>query len=232
MYPLLKQCYESALGARSLASSLKSGESGSLKLALSRSIDLELLMPQLLELKLLFNGVELKFLRGVGPEVVEYLKKGEAELAIAASLGDDWERLDSWPLFTENFFLTVNSNHHLANRTFIEFEDLRQERLLLRTYCEHTEELVALFRSHDIDVDHCHVVTSERDLMTLLEANIGVAVVPRSAANPATLMRAPINGLELRRTVHLYGVAGRQRTPVANTIMKMLRGANWSRFAN
>src|SRR5215475_8486038 len=67
MYPLLKRCHESALGAQSLASSLKSGESGSLRLALSRSIDLELLMPQLLELQLLFiNGIELTFLRGVG----------------------------------------------------------------------------------------------------------------------------------------------------------------------
>jgi DNA-binding transcriptional LysR family regulator len=34
LYPLLKQCYESALGARSLASVIKSGEVGTLKLAL------------------------------------------------------------------------------------------------------------------------------------------------------------------------------------------------------
>src|ERR1700676_4195535 len=38
MLPLLKQCYESALGARSLASTIKSGELGSLKLALSHTI--------------------------------------------------------------------------------------------------------------------------------------------------------------------------------------------------
>src|ERR671926_816521 len=51
MYPLLKQCYDSALGARSLASSIKSGEVGALKLALSRTIDLALLVPQLVELQ-------------------------------------------------------------------------------------------------------------------------------------------------------------------------------------
>jgi hypothetical protein len=45
-------------------------------------------------------------------------------------------------------------------------------------------------------------------------------------------MRAPVAGLDLRRTVSLYGVAGRQRTPTANMIMKMLRGADWSRFTN
>src|SRR6476646_11163040 len=40
MYPLLKQCYESALGARSLASAFRSGEIGALRIALAHSIDL------------------------------------------------------------------------------------------------------------------------------------------------------------------------------------------------
>src|SRR5580704_14874598 len=40
MVPLMKQCYDSALGARSLASSIKSGEVGALRLAVSHSIDL------------------------------------------------------------------------------------------------------------------------------------------------------------------------------------------------
>jgi hypothetical protein len=36
----------------------------------------------------------------------------------------------------------------------------------------------------------------------------------------------------LRRTIFLYAVAGRQRTPVTAMIIKMLRGANWSQFSN
>src|SRR5215510_12618596 len=47
MFPLLKQCYDSALGARSLASSLKSREIGILRLGLSRTIDLDLIVPYL-----------------------------------------------------------------------------------------------------------------------------------------------------------------------------------------
>jgi len=43
--------------------------------------------------------------------------------------------------------------------------------------------------------------------------------------------RVPVTGLDLRRIVSLYGVAGRQRTPVANMIVKMLRAADWSRYA-
>jgi hypothetical protein len=38
---------------------------------------------------------------------VEFLKRGEVELALAAPLGAVWERLDTWPLFTEPFELIV-----------------------------------------------------------------------------------------------------------------------------
>src|SRR5439155_20924950 len=40
MQPLLQQCYEAASGARSLAASLKSGDVGALRIALTHSIDL------------------------------------------------------------------------------------------------------------------------------------------------------------------------------------------------
>ena len=232
MLPLLKQCFESAVGARSLATSIKSGEVGSLRLALSRTIDLSLIVPHLTELQSLFNSLQLKFLRGNATEIADILKRGEAELAIAAELGDTWERLDSWPLFTENFLLLTNGTHPLAKQKSLEVDDLRHERLLMRNYCEHAEQLTTLLRSRDIDVERSHEVASECDLMTLIEAQLGVAVVPRTISAPKTLKRTPVKGLELHRTVHLYGVAGRQRTAVATAIMKMLRGADWSNYLN
>jgi DNA-binding transcriptional LysR family regulator len=63
-----------------------------------------------------------------------------------------------------------------------------------------------------------------------LEAGFGVALVPRSTRNPVTLVRIVVDGIELTRTVNLYGVAGRQRTPVASAMMKMLRAYDWSRL--
>ena len=108
---------------------------------------------------------------------------------------------------------------------------MRQQRLLRRAYCERAEPLSELLRSHQLD-DHGHAITSERDLVTLVEADLGVAIVPRSLASPQTLGRAPVVGIELNRTVYLYGVAGRQRTAVGSAVFKMLRAADWSRYAN
>jgi DNA-binding transcriptional LysR family regulator len=229
MLPLLRQCYDSAISARTLASSIKSGDVGALRLVLSRSVDLSLIVPQIHELQTHFGNLELKLFRGTGAEVAETLKKGQAELAIAASIGDAWERLDSWPLFTEEFSLLVNAAHPLASRESVSVDDLREERLLVRSYCEHAEAIAGLLRDGGIDTAHSHEVSSERDLIALIEASMGVAIVPRSAARSGPLKRAAIKGFDINRTVFLYGVAGRQRTAVASAIMKMLRGANWAK---
>jgi DNA-binding transcriptional LysR family regulator len=227
MHPLLKQCYDAAAGARSLASSFRSGEIGALRIALTHSIDLALLIPHLNEIRRQFNRLELRFMRGTSREVAEFLKKGEAELGIAAEIDEAWERLDVWPLFTEGFDLVVSRKHRLAGHTTIELDDLRAEQFLGRNYCEHSHRISASLREHGIDVDHGHEISSERDLIELVEADIGIAMMPYTSPVPESLKRAAVSGIDARRTVSLYGVAGRQRTAVANAVMRLLRGADW-----
>ena len=231
MHPLLKQCYDAAAGARSLASSFRSGEVGALRIALTHSIDLSLLIPHLNQIKRQFNRLEFRFLRGSSREVAELLKKGEAELGIAADIDEAWERLDVWPLFTESFELVVSDGHRLAGRSSIELDDLRAEQLLSRTFCEHSRRISASLREHGIAVDGSHEISSERDLIELVEADIGVAMLPRTSPVPESLKRTVVAGLDARRTVNLYGVAGRQRTAVANAVMRMLRGTDWRAIA-
>jgi DNA-binding transcriptional LysR family regulator len=231
MLPLLKQCYDSAISARSLASAIKRGEVGSLRIALSQTIDPSLVTPHVVELGKLFNGLELKLHRGTSAEVLGYLKRGEVELGLAAGLGDEWERLDSWPLFTEEFDLVVSCMHRLANVRMVALDDLRDERLVVRTFCETTPALLELLRAQDFDIDRCHEAGAEADLLALIEAGVGVALMPQSARVPDTVMRIAVGKFPLNRTIYLYGVAGRQRTPVASTLMKMLRAYDWSSMA-
>jgi DNA-binding transcriptional LysR family regulator len=231
MLPLLKQCYDSAISARSLASAIKKGEVGSLRLAVSHTIDPSLVTPHVVELGKLFEGLDLKILRGNGTEVLEYLKRGDVELGLAAQIGDEWERLDRWPLFTEDFQLLVHTAHALAGRPSISLDELKQERLMIRAYCETTESLLDMLRAQDFDVSRFHEVSAEGDLRSLLEAGIGLALAPRSTQGSASVARISVDGLELQRTIYLYGVAGRQRTAVAAAMMKMLRAYDWTRYA-
>ena len=188
------------------------------------------MVPFLDQIKRQFNRLEFRFLRGNSREVGEMLKNGQAELGIAAELDPNWDRLDSWPLFTEDFRLVVSAHHRLARDQGIEVDDLRSEQLLSRAYCEGAARLNTALREHGMDVDHCHEISSERDLIALLEADLGVALIPETSRIPLTLKRASVQGLDARRTVNLYGVAGRERTAVASAVMRMLRGADWRQF--
>jgi len=229
MFPLLKQCYDSAQSARALAAMINDGEVGALKLAVSGSIELSLILSHVNELRKSFSEVELKILRGTGPQIVEYLKAGDAELAVGASIGEAWDRLDSWKLFDESFDMVFSRSHRLGSQEAISLEDLKPERFLLRNHCERGDDLAAMLRANGLNADHRHEVSSDQDLVALLEANIGIGFLPRTVNAPPDLVRASVKGLELGRDVYLFGVAGRQRTPIAATFMKMLRAANWQK---
>src|SRR5215470_17448682 len=150
MLPLLKQCYDSAVGARSLASAIKGGEVGALRLALSRTVGLDLLTRYFSELTRLFAGLEMKLLRGSAEDVVELLKKGDAELAIAGAIEETWERLDKWPLFTERFQLLVNRQHPLAQRPQISVDERRELQSVAHNYREFRSRTTSQLRSTTI----------------------------------------------------------------------------------
>jgi DNA-binding transcriptional LysR family regulator len=230
MLPLMQQCYDSALSAKTLATSIKSGAVAPLSLALSLAVDIGLIVPFLTELVRVFPGLELRFARGNGPEIAELLKKGEVDVAIAGSLGETWDRLDAWPLFTEPYLLAVGKQHPLAKRRSVEADDLAKECLISRIHCEHLAEVGAFLKDHPCGSVPSHKVVSEHDLVSLLEANLGVSIAPVSSAKSDNVSLIPISGLDVNRTVHVFGVAGRQRSTAANTLIKMLRAADWSAY--
>ncbi|HKZ97915.1 MAG TPA: LysR family transcriptional regulator [Hyphomicrobiaceae bacterium] len=228
MLPLMQQCYESALSAKTLATSIKTGDVAPLSIALSLAVNIGLLVPFLSELVRVFPGLELQFTRGSGPEVAELLKKGDVDVAIAGSLGETWNRLDAWPLFTEPYQLAVGHKHPLAKRRSVGADELASERLISRVHCEHLQEVGAFLKDHPCGRSPSHKVVSEHDLISLLEANLGVGIAPVSSAKSDKVSLLPVAGLEVDRTVHVFGVAGRQRSTAANTLIKMLRAADWS----
>lgn len=230
MVPLLRQCYESALGARSLAQAIKKRAVGSLAIAVSRTIPPAAVLPHLATLQRQFARLQIRLLRGTPAEVVEALKEGEAELAVAAGLEECWDRLDRWPLYAEPFRLVVGQEHHLANRPSLPLAELCDERLVLRPYCESTRDVLAACEGSGLKMEHCDEVATEEDLAELLGYGLGVAIAPLGLAAPERrLAGIPIQGLALERTIYLYGVAGRQRTAAANAVMKMLRANDWLR---
>ena len=230
MLPLMQQCYDSALSAKSLAQSINAGQGSALAIALSSTLDLALLTTPLAELFRICPNAQLRVRRTSGPEIAELLKKGEVELAVAGPLGAVWERLDTWPLFTEPLQLVVEHGHPLAGQNTVEPDQLTDEPLLIQSDAEMGAELALFLGRLGISTARAHHVSTDGDLIALAEARLGVAIIPASAVRSDRLRTLPLQGFDLARTVAVYGVAGRRRSPAAAALLNLLRAADWSRY--
>lgn len=230
MQPLLAQCYESALTAKSLAAKVKKGEVSNLSIAVSRTLDLDLLMGPLAEMQRGFPGLQLKLRRGSGAEICEMLKNGEVELAIGGPLGATWDRLDAWPMFTEAFDLVVGANDRLAQRNCIDLdvELMREARFLHHAGCDPAELRKEEVTARGIPYENAHEVDELRDLEALVVANFGLAIMPASAMKSSAVRHLPCAALDLHRTVAIYTVAGRERSREAGALLNLVRSRDWS----
>lgn len=233
MLPLLRQCHDSALSAKAIARSVAAGEARSLSLGLSRTVDLRLVGQMLGELFRMYPMLRLKLKRGNGQEIVEYLRTGEIEVAVAGPLSSDWDRMDRWPIFSESFEMLVSSTHRLGSRSIpnISLSDILDETFLLQSDSETAGEEVRQLEAAGISLERTHRVDSDGDLAALVEANIGVALAPKSALRSGSFVRHMTPNVDLRRTVSLYTVSGRPRSPEAATFISQIRAAEWDRSA-
>jgi DNA-binding transcriptional LysR family regulator len=227
MLPMLRQCYEAAITAKMVAASIRKGEAALLSVAVSQTVRLEPFAPTLRELSRAFPRLQLNVRRGSGTEVAEFLKLGTVEVAIAGPLGETWSRLDAFPLFDEPFDLVVSRAHRLAGRNAVEFKDLASETLLINPGSEMAEELRASLDAHGVLETATYQVAAQEDLLALLKADLGIAIIPVGAVETSALCRIPLKQLGLARKVSVYTVAGRHRAIACASLINLLRAADW-----
>jgi DNA-binding transcriptional LysR family regulator len=230
MQPLLQQCYDSAQMAKTLAAKVKKGEVASLSLGVSRSLDLELIMAPLDEMRRSFPGIKLKVRRGSGAEIGELLKTGDIDLALGGPVGVTWDRLEVWPMFTETFDFVVGSSHELAQRNEFEIdvELVRHEQLLIQSGMDMAELQPGGLDDAGIIFDNAHEVESVRDLEALVVAQFGVALLPATTMQNARVRHLNCSAIDLRRTVAIYSAAGRPRSRESASLLNLVRSSDWS----
>ena len=228
MLPILNRCYESANRAKAVAAAVRKGEAGAVRIALSHSIDLGLLLSHIRELNRTFDGVVVAVRRGNAAEALEFLKSGVTEVALAAADEAETQSHECFPLFDEDFLVRFASTHRLANQAGLSLADLRDERFILPQHGEHVESLVAWLRKAKIDLEPRHEAYSDADMLKLVADGLGVAIAPRSAPFCDGVISAPVEGLDLRRTVCAFLANGRPRSAAASMLINLLRAADWS----
>lgn len=225
--PKLKQCFESTMAARTTAKAFFKEGQAPLRLAVARSIGIEKMTPMLAQVTKAFPRIEIKLARGTPREIVERLKSGDAEIAIAGPLGGEWDRLDARGLFDEPFGLVMHRRHPLASQSCILPEHLQHERLLCRPDCHIAETLLNELTAAGVRDIGFHEAPQLEDLLSMVRADLGIGILPISERIDEDLVVSDVRGIALRRQISVYTVAGRPHTPAASTLTMLLRANQW-----
>ncbi len=223
MAPLMQRCYDNAVTAKALAQSMTRDALAPVSLAIAHSVNAELAMGAVAQLFQAFPGMQLKLLRGDGAAILEALKQGRADIALAGPLQDQWERLDQWLLFEDRFELAVGEDHPLANASSVSSAELEGKPIACLAGCEMYDAIVQALFGREPQLLHAHETETQQDLNGLVERGVGMAIVAQSSPVTARVRRIPIEGLNVTRKVNVYAVSGRRREPVANTLLNLLR---------
>jgi DNA-binding transcriptional LysR family regulator len=228
MLPLLTQAYDTAASAKTLASAYRKGGLAPLRLALSQTIDMRLLTRQLSSFIEAMPDIELVFFRGSPAEVAERLKSGDFEIAVAGPLEGNWDRFRSYTLFRTTFHLFMNRAHPLANQQSVALSRLAGERLMVRPYCELADVVSRSLAEHGVAMTEADTLASDHDVLAMLEANLGISLLPATTPRSDVVLSVPVEGLDVEGAVMLHTVIGRQHSPAAAGLIQLLRAANWS----
>jgi DNA-binding transcriptional LysR family regulator len=230
MLPLLRQCHESAITAKALATSLKKGEIATLNVAVASAVDIALLMPALSEMYGAFPELLLRLKRGGAIAIRQMLEKGEVDLTIGSGFGEGSDRLDSWRMFEDYFDIIVSDKHDLArgNGAALEAAQLCDHRLLLHKGVDATEAEVERLTTAGLSLINVHEVDSLADLEALVRAQFGVGLTLASALRTDGIRHLRIESVDVERPVSVCMMSGRPRSREATTLLNLLRGADWS----
>jgi DNA-binding transcriptional LysR family regulator len=225
MLPMLRHAFDSAAAAKDRAARYRRADHAPLRIGLSLTVGLDAIAPKLAELARAFPGLDLHVLRAAGTAALEALKAGETELCIAADIDTEWDRVDRWPLFEEGFVLLATEPREPAMPASAEADATA---LIARPYCETWRRHFAQSAPGDATRRYRHEVSSEEDAALLASLGMGVALLPASIGRSLAASTATAYDSGLVRSVHVYGVAGRQRSPAANALLVLLRAADWT----
>lgn len=229
MQPLLSQSLESAAAAKEQAQSYGKAEIAHLRMGLSNTVAIRILEPVVTEMLRVLPDLELMLSRGTAEDIEKSLENGQIDVAITARDKNEWERIQQWRLFSEEFVVGLNPNNALSGKSALKLGDFENQNILSRAHCEGAGGFSELLYQHNISATFTHEVNQDSDLEFLLNNNLGVGLVPRSVAfDDPTIVRLPITDADYCRSLYLLAVVGRKYSEPVDLFIRLLRARDWS----
>ncbi|WP_025785782.1 LysR family transcriptional regulator [Sporosarcina sp. D27] len=130
------------------------------------------------------------------------------------------------PLYKEKLVLVLNAAHPLASRAYIELGHLADEPFIITSRGFQTRvNINEAFKEAGVSMDICYDADRFETILTLVEAGIGVSIIPRNYIGevvPETLAIRELDSPSLERTVYLAYVKNRYRPPAIEALLQRM----------
>lgn len=142
-----------------------------------------------------------EFVDGRERDLVERLGRGRLDLALTVVRGSE-RRFPAEPLLTEGYALALSDAHPASRRTSIPAEELVGEAMVVRRHCEVLAETSRHFTQRGVRPFFTARTNDEGWAMRLVQAGLGVTVMPDSFVAPG-ISRPRLEGFDATRTIGL-----------------------------
>lgn len=185
------------------------------------------LMPAAIaELKQRHPNIQAVLLDARTDTIVEAVRLGQADCGLGtfSKVEDGIERL---PLGRDSLMLFCYADHRFAGRDSVSWKELVNERLIVLTRDSDIRRLVEVgFESGEVPLDPTYEVSMISTAVALVEAKLGIAVLPTYARTVAThkvVTSCPLTNPTIARDIVMIRATGRSMTPAALAMEAIVR---------
>jgi DNA-binding transcriptional LysR family regulator len=235
LLPRAEALLQSAEEARRAVAEVAGGTAGKLTVAASSTLAAYVVPRLLRAFQAAHPGVELALRTGLSAQVRELVRSGAADVGLATTEGELTPHDDSGPLAVHRLgryetALVVPPDHRLARQTQVAPTDLSGEPLLamepgtnLRAFVDRLLALSGVEAKITMELD------SVEAIKRMVEAGIGVALLPRVAADTEAeagrLVALPLSGVPLPdREIVLLWRKDRQKSTILQAALDAVVG--------
>lgn len=178
-----------------------------------------------------FPKLKLTLQHASGSEVIEWLLSGEVDGAVVG-MPNYPDLIAVHDLYKERYMVAIPPDHHFSRTNTVRFDEIARETIIKRRNCEYMdflkfslaesepEKLKELEESID-SMDVAYEIENEELTQTMINSNMGCAIVPEYLPNLSNLHMRPLIEPEISRTIGIATVRGRVHTPVLSYFTNM-----------
>jgi DNA-binding transcriptional LysR family regulator len=226
--PMLENTLAAAQAVRRRALDFQQRTIAPLRIGLGDCISASLLADCLAEAADQLPGLQIETISANTRQLLSSLLDGDINVLVAADDGQELvSRIDFWPLFNERFLLLTARGIELTDAESVSIETLKRMVWLEHLGCAEVRRFWENCLSNGERIQIRHRSRHMDHLQHMVEANLGVLLLPEHAPYLPTLSAHSIIGDPIRREVRLFVVSGRRYSPALEVFLRVVLSRPW-----